>query len=197
MKLSQPMGRNQLEFWEVGSSWKKPVVCKIKESFATNNTPNICACQRAQRKALDQQGYQPPRQALPRGTCFILPLAEDREGGRAIMGVRAEQLIHIRHFYTCHFTVYIYSNTDAALSQGLVLLQTEGIWRSQEVVCLVIQMQNLPFDSASHLAPSDLTCFHPVNGHTNDTKSRRLRDMWHILEVPSKFAKNQNVHYCC
>lgn len=63
-----------------------------------------------------------------------LPLAEDREGGWAIMGVRAEQLIHILHFYTGHFTVYIYSNTDAALTQGLVLLQTGGIWKSQDVV---------------------------------------------------------------
>lgn len=85
----------------------------------------------------------------PRGTCFTDRLAEDREGGGAIVRVRAAQLTHTFHLYTL-VTVRIYSNADSALHAGLILLQAGGLQRSQDVVPSDPD-ENLAFDLSQSL----------------------------------------------
>lgn len=121
----------------------------------------------------------------PRGTCFTDRLAEDREGGGAIVRVRAAQLTHTFHLYTLVTQPYMQDSFSFRLED----------YRGHRMWCPGIQMKTWHLTSASRLSPSELSCFHRVNGRMNGTKSRRLRGSRYILEVLCKFAKNQNVYY--
>lgn len=127
---------------------------KCKQSFSANHTPNTCVKEHAGRHRTSKDISPEARRPWLLGTALVAPaspdrLAEDREGGGAIVRVRAAQLTHTFHLYTL-VTVRIYSNADSALHAGLILLQAGGLQRSQDVVPSDPD-ENLAFDLSQSL----------------------------------------------
>lgn len=127
---------------------------KCKQSFKTNHNPNICVCQRAQRirgRHWIREDINLGVRYCPRGTCFVLPLAEDLKGeGRSSgSGHTADShppFLHLS-FYNLHFQQHRLSTyTQDSFCCRLVEHGGHMMW------CPVIQMQNLPLDLSQSLS---------------------------------------------
>lgn len=130
----------------------------------------------------------------PGGLCFILPLAEDREGGRAMVTHMALGLIHA--LPCLHLSFH-------QLQQRRLGTHMQGpfSWRNVQA----IRRGASDCDAKPSMGPQPVTYRLQNSGvfilymGTPMTPNRRLRDIGigRILEVLCKFAKDQNIYYYC
>lgn len=185
VKQSQPMGKNPSV--RPGEFLERTLFAQARTMPTANHTPNTCA--REHRGGQDQQG-DPPRSQVakclkpcPGGTCFILPTCWRQTRGRAIVRVGA-----IRWF-TPTTSLLAWQHAESALTCGIRPPRREerGNPRTRRPWC---RCQPRHLTSARRLSPSELSCFRPVSGHTNDTKAEG-----HTIYLGSAlWAKVQNVH---
>lgn len=202
MKGSQPMGGNQLrasgheEFLAKATGLHNQGKCK--QSFSANHTPNTCVKEHAGRHRTSKDISPEARRPWLLSTALVAPASptglqkiEKEEGPSSGSGQHSWLIPSISTLLSP--SAFIAMQTQPYMQDSFSFRLED--YRGHRMWCPAIQMKTWHLTSASRLSPSELSCFHRVNGRMNGTKSRRLRGSRYILEVLCKFAKNQNVYY--